>query len=131
MALLSIWTNALAAGLASGSVSGSSSTATSALWAVGLAHALTKLYNYTAARPPSRTLVDPLAAFTESFSGTSGGDFDAAFKAAFEAAQNTRNIEATAGRAAYVGQDELKAQRVPDPGAWGVIKILQGIQSVL
>jgi dihydroxyacetone kinase len=121
----------LAAGLAASSASASSPAATSSVWAASISHALDTLYNYTAARRPSRTLIDPLAAFTEAFAAGSGGDFDAAFKAASEAAEETRNIVAKAGRAAYVGQEELKAQKVPDPGAWGVVKILEGVRSVL
>lgn len=47
------------------------------------------------------------------------------------AADRTRGIEAKAGRAAYVGQQALKEANVPDPGAWGVVKILEGIQQAL
>ncbi|GHJ85183.1 hypothetical protein NliqN6_1585 [Naganishia liquefaciens] len=123
-ALYSIWTNALAAGFAR------SSTADGSAWTHALDHALKTLYQYTPARRPSRTLVDPLAAFTEHLT-THAGDFTGAVQAAVDAAEHTRTIEAKAGRAAYVGREALREANVPDPGAWGVVKILQGIQSVV
>ncbi|KAJ9125697.1 hypothetical protein QFC22_000660 [Naganishia vaughanmartiniae] len=126
-ALYSIWTNALAAGFATST----ETSATPAAWADALGHALATLYKYTSARAPSRTLVDPLAKFTEAFSHSQGKDFAGAVDEAVKAAEHTRTIEAKAGRAAYVGQDALREANVPDPGAWGVVKILQGIQSVV
>jgi dihydroxyacetone kinase len=122
-ALYSIWTNALAAGFAQ------SSTADAGAWTRALDHALKTLYQYTSARRPSRTLIDPLAAFTEHLADK--GDLKGAIQAAVDAAEHTRTIEAKAGRAAYVGQETLREANVPDPGAWGVVKILQGIQSVV
>ncbi|KAJ9115161.1 hypothetical protein QFC24_007072 [Naganishia onofrii] len=126
-ALYSIWTNALAAGFATST----ETSATPAAWSAALGHALTTLYKYTSARAPSRTLIDPLAAFTESFTSSRGQDLAGAVEAAVKAAEHTRTIEAKAGRAAYVGQDALREANVPDPGAWGVVKILEGIQSVV
>ena len=78
----------------------------------------------TRARPPSRTLVDPLAAFTATLAK---GSFADAIKAAHEAADNTRHINATAGRGAYVDQEKLGSSDVPDPGAWGVWVILNAL----
>ena len=89
---------------------------------MSLTSALAKLYTYTRARPPSRTLVDPLDAFVTTLS--SSKNFAAAVKAASDAALNTRDLEAKAGRSAYVEGDRLKTERVPDPGAWGVRTIL-------
>lgn len=122
---ISIWSNALAAGLKD------RERANSSAWSQTLAYALATLYQYTAARSPSRTLIDPLSAFTDHFASSNGEDFSGAVKAAREAAERTRDIEAKAGRAAYVGQEALKEANVPDPGAWGVVKILEGIQQVL
>ena len=87
-----------------------------------------RLYTYTRARPPSRTLVDPLQAFVEALSSSPNVDFPAAVKAAGEAALKTRDLTAKAGRSAYVEGDRLKQERVPDPGAWGVKAILEGLQ---
>ncbi|KAJ9093839.1 hypothetical protein QFC21_006210 [Naganishia friedmannii] len=124
-ALYNIWSNALAAGFAN------AETADGSAWARALSHALATLYKYTAARAPSRTLIDSLSTFTEHFGVSQGKDFSGAVKAAVDAAERTRDIQATAGRAAYVGQDALKEANVPDPGAWGVVKILEGIDRVI
>lgn len=100
-------------------------TLTPKLWSAALSFALTKLYTYTRARPPSRTLVDPLSAFVDAFAKTNGEDFAGAAKAAGDAALKTRDLEAKAGRSAYVEGDRLKEERVPDPGAWGVKVLLE------
>lgn len=97
-------------------------------WATTIAFALTKLYTYTRARPPSRTLVDPLAAFVDTLQAKNANpDFAAAVKAAGDAALKTRDLEAKAGRSAYVEGDRLRQERVPDPGAWGVKVVLEGL----
>lgn len=88
-------------------------------WADALSAALARLYTYTRARPPSRTLVDPLAAFTEAWS-KDNSNLDAAVHAASEAAEKTKDLEAMAGRSAYVEGERLRAEQVADPGAWGV-----------
>ncbi|KAL0571695.1 hypothetical protein V5O48_010256, partial [Marasmius crinis-equi] len=120
-ALYSIFFSALAQGLSTASSSG---TATAQVWSEALNSAKDKLYTYTRARPPSRTLVDPLAAFVEAFSPNSLGQ---AVEAASSAAQKTQDFEAKAGRSAYVEGDRLKEQKVPDPGAWGVKTILENL----
>lgn len=130
-ALYSIWFNALAAGLVNTSTATSSTSATPSLWAQALEHALRILYDYTAARRPSRTLIDPLAAFTEAFAASKGTGLDSAIRAAAEACEETKNLVAQAGRAAYVDRAGLQEAQVPDPGAFGVVTILKGIQSSL
>lgn len=100
---------------------------TSEIWSRALTSALAKLYTYTRARPPSRTLVDPLSAFIETLAKNSGSDFEAAVGDAASAAEETKNIEAKAGRSAYVEGDRLKEQKVADPGAWGVKVILESL----
>lgn len=95
-------------------------------WGQALSSALAKLYSYTRARPPSRTLVDPLAAFVESFNATNN-NYAESVKAAGKAAEATRNLEAKAGRSAYVEGDRLIAEKVADPGAWGVKTILENL----
>lgn len=115
---ISIFFSALAQGVeASAAGSGTLS------WPVALRAALEKLYTYTRARPPSRTLVDPLAAFIESLQE---GSFASSVKAAREAAEATRYLEAKAGRSAYVGES-LKDEKIADPGAWGVKIILESL----
>ena len=129
-ALYSIFFNGLASGLRSAAESLKSDTTTPEVWAEALVQARDTLYQYTRARTPSRTLVDPLEAFVNQFKAAPQ-DFPAAVKAATEAAAATVNYTAKAGRAAYVGREELQRQQVPDPGAHGVGVILAGIQKVL
>ena len=54
-------------------------------------------------------------------------DVTGAVGAAADAALNTRDLEAKAGRSAYVEGDRFKNERIPDPGAWGVKTILQAL----
>ena len=88
--------------------------------------ALQRQYTYTRARPPSRTLVDPLQAFIDTLAKDPAG-FGAAVKAAGDAALATRDLTAKAGRSAYVEGDRLRQEKVPDPGAWGVKAIVEGL----
>lgn len=106
--------------------SSNTTTISAQLWSTSLTAALQRLYTYTRARPPSRTLVDPLQAFIETFA-KAPDDLAAAVKAAGDAALNTRDLVAKAGRSAYVEGDRLKEERVPDPGAWGVKAIVEGL----
>ena len=46
---------------------GKSGIATNSEWAHATSAALEKLYTYTLARSPSRTLIDPLQAFVDAF----------------------------------------------------------------
>jgi len=54
-------------------------------------------------------------------------NFSEAVTAAANATEATRNIDAKAGRSAYVQGDRLKEERIPDPGAWGVKVILESL----
>lgn len=92
-------------------------------WVRALDSALAKLYTYTRARPPSRTLVDPLAAFV----ATIAQGFGQAVQAAGESAEATKYVDAKAGRSAYVEGDRLRSEKVADPGAWGVKVILESL----
>ena len=69
--------------------------------------------------------MDPLTAFVEALPTS---DFSRAVKAAAVAAEATKELEAKAGRSAYVGSDLLKKEKVADPGAWGVKVILESLQ---
>ena len=106
------------------SVPSSTSQVTLEIWSKALNYALDRLFSYTRARPPSRTLVDPLVSFVQTLSSS---DFLTAVKAAGEAAEATKNLEAKAGRSAYVESDLLKKEKVADPGAWGVKVILENL----
>lgn len=130
-ALYSIWLNGVASGLVAAAKEKGTQEATREVIALALKKALDTLFTYTPARAPSRTLVDPLQAFTESFSASEGKDFDGAVKAAADASEKTKELVAKAGRAAYVGREQLLEANVPDPGAHGVVQLLKGIQSTL
>lgn len=122
-----IFFSALAQGLQSQSL-GDGSTLTDKNWANALSSALDKLYTYTRARRPSRTLVDPLSAFIEAVKSTEGTDMANAVRLAAEAAEQTKNLQAKAGRSAYVESDQLQKEQVADPGAWGVKVILETLR---
>jgi triose/dihydroxyacetone kinase / FAD-AMP lyase (cyclizing) len=94
-------------------------------WSGALDSALNRLYTYTRARRPSRTLVDPLSAFVESL--VSGKSLAEAVSAASRATEETKDIEAKAGRSAYVASESLKKEKIADPGAWGVKLILEAL----
>ncbi|KAG6902329.1 hypothetical protein C0995_001366 [Termitomyces sp. Mi166 len=126
-ALVRIFFSALAQGLHSNATT--SATVTAESWSDALTYALAKLYTYTRARPPSRTLVDPLAAFVETLAKSSGSDLRAAVEAAAAGAERTRDVEAKAGRSAYVEGDRLRKEKIPDPGAWGVKTILESLMN--
>ncbi|KAG9019187.1 Dihydroxyacetone kinase 2 [Tulasnella sp. 427] len=106
--------------------SASSSTADLNVWAKTSASALATLQKYTRARPPSRTLIDPLTAFVEALPNGLPGAVDAAKKAA----DDTKKLAAKAGRAAYVDQEDLTKANVPDPGAFSVAVIVAGLAGV-
>jgi dihydroxyacetone kinase len=95
-------------------------------WSRAVSAAREQLYTYTRARPPSRTLVDPLAAFADAFSANPS-DLETAVKKAAEAAEATRDVEARVGRSAYIEAGLLKRERAPDPGAWGVKALLEAL----
>lgn len=97
-------------------------------WSGALDSALNRLYAYTRARRPSRTLVDPLSVFVEKFA--SGKSLVEAVKAASKAAEETKDIEAKAGRSAYISSESLKKEKVADPGAWGVKLILEALVQI-
>ncbi|CEL61959.1 dihydroxyacetone kinase [Rhizoctonia solani AG-1 IB] len=122
-ALYSIYLSALAQGLQDAS-SSNSGEPTRGQYAAAAEFALERLYTYTRARPPSRTLVDPLAVFVESLKDPDV-HLEQAFEAAQRAAEETKNLPARAGRAAYVNEDAVKG--TCDPGAWGIRCLLEGL----
>ena len=69
--------------------------------------------------------MDPLTAFVEALPSSG---FSQAVKASAVAAEAPKELEAKAGRSAYVGSELLKKEKVADPGAWGVKVILESLQ---
>jgi dihydroxyacetone kinase len=80
----------------------------------------------TRARPPSRTLVDPLEAFVDQL-GRNPQDLQAASQSALAGADATRRLRALAGRGSYVNQTALLEADIPDPGAWGIWRLVDGL----
>ncbi|TEB12285.1 Dak1-domain-containing protein [Coprinellus micaceus] len=127
VAFAAFFFSALAQGFQSQSIP-DGSVVTPGHWVVALSSALDKLYGYTRARRPSRTLVDPLSAFVEAAKQSEGEDLARAVALATEAAEETKNLVAKAGRSAYVSSDHLQKEHVADPGAWGVKVILETLK---
>lgn len=85
--------------------------------------ALETLFEYTKARKGDRTLVDALQPFIDTLYETS--DLRKALSASQKGMEGTAKLTAKAGRAAYVQQDNLVNENVPDPGAYGLFQLLQ------
>ncbi|POR35675.1 Dihydroxyacetone kinase 1, partial [Tolypocladium paradoxum] len=97
--------------------------ATPHLWADALEQSCKALSKYTPARPGDRTLVDALYPFVEVLGRT--GDVKQAAEAARKAADETKGMQASLGRAVYVGGSGY--EEVPDPGAWGLACFFLGL----
>ncbi|KAK9895068.1 dihydroxyacetone kinase [Cystobasidium minutum MCA 4210] len=128
-AIFFLFMTSLAGHISAVAKSQNAKTDTKALWAEAVSRAFKSLQGYTLARKPSRTLMDPLEAFVESFSADQ--DLDKAVAAAQQATEDTKKMVAKAGRATYVNQDDLMKADIPDPGAMGITKLLEGLQAAL
>ncbi|KAL3293113.1 dihydroxyacetone kinase [Colletotrichum asianum] len=123
-ALYAIFLNALAHGLRTQSqLIQQEQQATSEIWAKALQSALSALGKYTPAQPGDRTVVDALAPFVSTFAARSS--LKDAVEAARKGCESTKGMEASLGRSVYVGGDEWK--NCPDPGAYGLVKLLEGL----
>lgn len=71
--------------------------------------------------------MDVLLPFADTFAAEA--DFGKAVRVAREKAEETRKLGARFGRASYVGIEEGGAQEVPDPGAWALMEMLEGLQA--
>ncbi|KAK2729095.1 dihydroxyacetone kinase [Colletotrichum kahawae] len=96
---------------------------TSDTWAKALQSALSALGKYTPAQPGDRTVVDALAPFVSTFAAS--GSLKDAVEAARKGCESTKGMEASLGRSVYVGGEEWK--NCPDPGAYGLVKLLEGL----
>ncbi|KAF9767327.1 hypothetical protein IL306_000117 [Fusarium sp. DS 682] len=87
---------------------------------------LDELCRYTPARIGHRTLMDALIPFVKNYA--LDGSLQAALVGACKGAESTRQMVAALGRASYVGQDRFDEEGgIPDPGALGVVSILEGL----
>ena len=93
--------------------------------AKSLWEATQSLMKHTGARVGDRTVMDVLIPFSQTLSEKK--DLKLAVDAAVKAAEGTKDLKPSFGRASYV---ELRAgdeQRVPDPGAWALMEMVKGI----
>lgn len=85
--------------------------------------ALDQLLQYTRARVGDRTMMDTLIPFIDVLNGS--GNVEEALSKARAGVEGTKKMEAKLGRSTYL--DESATQGVPDPGAYGLLVILQGM----
>lgn len=88
-----------------------------------LGHALEHLLRYTRARRGDRTCLDTLIPFVETLAATDNAE--RALEEADRGNEGTKRMAASLGRSAYL--DESATQGVPDPGAYGLLKLLEGL----
>lgn len=82
------------------------------------------LFKYTKARAGGRTLVDTLQPFVDSL--YKSNDLKEAVEAAKKGCDSTKDLQAKFGRASYVDDSEFKNNSIPDPGAVGLLALLEG-----
>jgi dihydroxyacetone kinase len=98
------------------------------IFAPALAQAVEALKQHTGARVGDRTVMDVLLPFAETLE--SDRSLHNAIDSAQKAADNTKELKPSFGRASYVGSGG-EEQKVPDPGAWALLEMLKGIQEAL
>ncbi|KAI0904939.1 dihydroxyacetone kinase [Ustulina deusta] len=100
------------------------------LWAVGTRIALDNLSRYTPAKVGDRTVMDTLIPFAEGLAAN--GKFDECVDAAVAGAEKTKTLKPRLGRATYVGAGQDASHDLPpDPGAWGAMVMIKGLQAGL
>ncbi|KAI1197164.1 dihydroxyacetone kinase [Nemania serpens] len=97
--------------------------ATPQLWSNALKQSCKALSKYTPARPGDRTIVDALYPFADTLGES--GDVKKAALAAKRAADGTKGMRPSLGRAVYVGGSGFES--VPDPGAFGLAIFFLGL----
>ncbi|PVH83334.1 Dak phosphatase [Cadophora sp. DSE1049] len=95
-------------------------------FAEALDGALQSLLKYTRARLGDRTCLDCLIPFVETLKKT--GDSKKALVDAEKGVESTKKLEAKLGRSSYL--DESATRGVPDPGAYGLLMLLEGMVGV-
>ncbi|KAI0420744.1 dihydroxyacetone kinase [Xylaria grammica] len=100
------------------------------LWAAGARTALANLSRYTPAKVGDRTVMDTLIPFAEGLAAN--GKFDEGVDAAVAGAEKTKTLKPRLGRATYVGAGQDASHDLPpDPGAWGAMVVIKGLQAGL
>ncbi|KAE9363557.1 Dak phosphatase [Stipitochalara longipes BDJ] len=88
-----------------------------------LKSSLDHLLKYTRARLGDRTCLDCLIPFVETLKET--GNSSKALVDAQKGVETTKKLEAKLGRSSYL--DESATRGVPDPGAYGLLMLLEGM----
>ncbi|KAI1283860.1 dihydroxyacetone kinase [Xylaria sp. FL0933] len=102
----------------------------SKLWGMGARVALASLSRYTPAKVGDRTVMDTLIPFAETLAVS--GKFDEGVDAAVAGAEKTKTLKPRLGRATYVGAGQDASHDLPpDPGAWGAMVVIKGLQAGL
>ncbi|OTB02803.1 hypothetical protein M426DRAFT_61611 [Hypoxylon sp. CI-4A] len=96
-----------------------------ALWSKAVQTALDNLTRYTPAKVGDRTVMDTLIPFSAALRS---GVFLDGVEAAVKGAESTKTLKPRLGRATYVGADSSKVLP-PDPGAWGAMVAIKGLQA--
>jgi len=124
-AIFGIFLSSLVTSLRSSKSTSTTTVPSSEILAAAVYAASTALKQYTGAREGDRTVMDVLLPFSDSFYQSK--DFGRAVKIAREKAEATRYLKPKFGRASYVGEAG-KEQELPDPGAWALMEILEGLK---
>jgi dihydroxyacetone kinase len=95
------------------------------IWTEALDSSLSALSTYTPARTGDRTLMDALIPFVATLKNTER--LETAVKAAEVGALNTKFMHPALGRTVYVGSEAKWMGKIPDPGAWGLYRFLEGL----
>ena len=85
--------------------------------------AYNELLTFTRARPGDRTCIDTLSGFVKAL--IAGESSMTAAKIAMRAATETKDMVPRMGRSTYLSDKDCLG--TPDPGAWGLAMLLQGI----
>ncbi|KAK9464601.1 Dak1 domain-containing protein [Lipomyces arxii] len=123
-AVFGIFFAALFTSLVAGASTATEGTPVNKILAEATVEALASLRSHTPAKEGDRTVMDVLIPFVAAFEK---GDITAAAKVAKQAAEGTMKLQPKLGRATYVGGLQDVELLPPDPGAWGVHEIIQGL----
>ncbi|CEP17010.1 hypothetical protein [Parasitella parasitica] len=100
------------------------------VWVLAAKDALSTLMTYTKARVGDRTLMDTLCPFIDTLN-QDATNIDQAIEAARQGANSTSNMYAKLGRSSYLSNEEVLGSGIPDAGAYGLKKILDGLTEKL
>jgi dihydroxyacetone kinase len=122
-AILGILLAALATSLRNNKAT--SETDLMSIFASSLTQAVESLKSHTGARVGDRTIMAVLIPFAETLDKER--DLGKAVRKAEQAAEGTRYLKPSFGRASYVAATGGEEQKVPDPGAWALKEIVKGL----